>query len=400
MSETGKQAQVVARRMHITPLALLAAVVSFSVFLLIARPYVASAATAPDSCFLFNSTLGAITGYSTDPTCPKDLDIPAIINGVNVISIDGSAFYGKQLTSVTVPDSVSMIGDYAFYNNPLESVSIPEGVPYIGRYTFSHPDVTQGIAPNPMSLDIPYGNPSILSDYQRHEMTIAGTPAALTLNQTQGDASMARLLSTQPAIFTPMINGKRELGLVHTSIQVDVGAKVLAMLEVEPGKLQSLSFFATDAENTSMVVYGEDAAGNRMVVDPWAVSTQEVYTNIAPASNPNPYTKTPTEIQIARSVSSQDEDMVLVAIDAASLKNLSKVYVEFSGDTTGDFVQWGFFGQAYPPVDEDDSTEDTGGDSADVPQAPDSGVGAANYATPIISIVVLLSAIALVRRTQ
>jgi hypothetical protein len=52
MSETGKQAQVVARRMHITPLALLAAVVSFSVFLLIARPYVASAATAPDSIVL------------------------------------------------------------------------------------------------------------------------------------------------------------------------------------------------------------------------------------------------------------------------------------------------------------------------------------------------------------
>ncbi|WP_198556464.1 leucine-rich repeat protein [Paraglaciecola sp. MB-3u-78] len=42
--------------------------------------------------------------------------IPAEINGYSVISIGGEAFIFNQLTSVTIPDSVTSIGNFAFTN--------------------------------------------------------------------------------------------------------------------------------------------------------------------------------------------------------------------------------------------------------------------------------------------
>jgi hypothetical protein len=63
-----------------------------------------------------------------------------IPNGVT--SIGNSAFYGNQLTSVTIPDSVTSIGNSAFYGNQLTSVTIPDSVTSIGDYAFYHNQLT------------------------------------------------------------------------------------------------------------------------------------------------------------------------------------------------------------------------------------------------------------------
>ena len=65
----------------------------------------------------------------------KNLTSVVIPNSVTII--DEYAFYGNQLTSVVISDSVTMIYSHAFSNNQLTSIVIPNSVTTIGWYAFS-----------------------------------------------------------------------------------------------------------------------------------------------------------------------------------------------------------------------------------------------------------------------
>jgi hypothetical protein len=66
--------------------------------------------------------------------------IPGTINGLPVTSIGDGAFYCTSLTSVTIPNSVTSIGNYAFdYCTSLTSVTIPNSVTSIGNSMRSIP---------------------------------------------------------------------------------------------------------------------------------------------------------------------------------------------------------------------------------------------------------------------
>ncbi|MGL4607532.1 MAG: leucine-rich repeat protein [Eubacteriaceae bacterium] len=81
----------------------------------------------------------SVKSYSSLYSAP--LDIPGNIwaNNENytVTDIAESAFAYKQLTSVTIPESIISIGDYAFYYDQLKSVVIPNSVITIGTSAFS-----------------------------------------------------------------------------------------------------------------------------------------------------------------------------------------------------------------------------------------------------------------------
>ena len=87
---------------------------------------------------ILNDGTVEITGFSDDSV--TSLDIPATLNGYTVTSIgsDDWRYSGfAHLTSITIPDSVTSIGDYAFsVCSSLTSITIPNSVTSIGYEAF------------------------------------------------------------------------------------------------------------------------------------------------------------------------------------------------------------------------------------------------------------------------
>ena len=94
----------------------------------------------PEDYFIFNESTNTITGYSSSPDAPKDIKIPAKINGVNVEHIGNNAFSGQQLTGLSfeVPSNLKSIGNSAFENNKSLSgeLVIPDGLERVGNSAF------------------------------------------------------------------------------------------------------------------------------------------------------------------------------------------------------------------------------------------------------------------------
>ena len=71
-----------------------------------------------------------------------DKNLTSVVIPDSVTMIDVYAFYNNKLTNITIPDSVTIIGDYAFQDNQLTSVTIPNGVTTIGSDAFSNNQLT------------------------------------------------------------------------------------------------------------------------------------------------------------------------------------------------------------------------------------------------------------------
>jgi len=85
----------------------------------------------------------------------RGIVIPATRNGLPVIAIGDSAFAGRELVSVTIPDSVATIGSSAFAGNQLDSITIPASVTSISGSAFADnplASVTIGMADIPNNL--------------------------------------------------------------------------------------------------------------------------------------------------------------------------------------------------------------------------------------------------------
>lgn len=64
----------------------------------------------------------AITNYKS--TCPKRVNIPSSINSYNVVKISENAFVGKNIQTVTVPNTVTYMSCRAFDNTTSVTASI------------------------------------------------------------------------------------------------------------------------------------------------------------------------------------------------------------------------------------------------------------------------------------
>ena len=113
----------------------------------------------------------SITNY--DDTCPKDVLIPGKIEDKTVVSIVNDAFRGNQLTSVTIPNSVTIIGKDAFSSNKLTSVTIPNSVTTIGNDAFLDNQLTSVTIPNSVTRIGDYA-------FERNKLTNVTIPNSVT----------------------------------------------------------------------------------------------------------------------------------------------------------------------------------------------------------------------------
>ena len=76
-------------------------------------------------------TITGVSGVSGSLTIPDSID------GYMVTAIGNKAFYGRDISSVVIPDTVTGIGDGAFKGcMELKKVTIPDSVKYIGDEAF------------------------------------------------------------------------------------------------------------------------------------------------------------------------------------------------------------------------------------------------------------------------
>lgn len=125
------------------------------------------------SCFTSTSTDASskITAY--DETCGTDLIIPSQINGVDVTEISASAFKGKGLTSVVIPDTVRTIGNSAFQNNSIKTLKLSNSIQKIPNSAFDNNKLT--------SIDIPSSVTSIGNHaFRNNQITSLILPDTIT----------------------------------------------------------------------------------------------------------------------------------------------------------------------------------------------------------------------------
>ena len=87
--------------------------------------------------------LGASNGYGYDDSSNTSFtfSFDEFKYFTGVTSIVKDAFYGSNIVSITIPDSVTSIGGRAFYNcSSLTSITIPDSVTSIGGHAFSNCD--------------------------------------------------------------------------------------------------------------------------------------------------------------------------------------------------------------------------------------------------------------------
>ena len=110
-----------------------------------------SAAQSGDYTYTISNNNATITGYTGTGGA---ITIPSTLGGCPVVAIGNGAFSGvSSITSVSIPSSVTSIGNSAFAGSSLTSVTIPSSVTSIGMHAFTSCPSLTGIYVDPSSAN-------------------------------------------------------------------------------------------------------------------------------------------------------------------------------------------------------------------------------------------------------
>ena len=117
-----------------------------------------------------------ILGYYGDDS--GHVEIPSELDGYTVTTIGNSAFMGRKMTSVTIPDTVTTLVDAAFGHCPnLVTVNLSKNVKTIDGGSFMDCDSLTGIWVDPQNQYYTSDEKGVL--YTKDKTTLVQVPAAL-----------------------------------------------------------------------------------------------------------------------------------------------------------------------------------------------------------------------------
>ena len=98
-----------------------------------------------ETYIFYESTKVRITKYIGSS---QVVSIPSSINGYTVTKIESMAFAYKDITDVTIPDTITGIGEYAFRGcKKLSSLTLPESIEYLGTGFISGTSISSIVIP-------------------------------------------------------------------------------------------------------------------------------------------------------------------------------------------------------------------------------------------------------------
>lgn len=131
----------------------------------------ASAAVSGDFMYSISSGKATITSYNG---ADQDVIIPATLDGFTVNKIGLQAFKARNLTSVSIPNTITDIENSAFENNQLTMLTIPNSVTFIGSYAFSNNHLSVlTLSENVSSIG--------MSAFENNELQVLSIPESLSV---------------------------------------------------------------------------------------------------------------------------------------------------------------------------------------------------------------------------
>ncbi|ALJ06046.1 hypothetical protein APS56_13300 [Pseudalgibacter alginicilyticus] len=119
--------------------------------------------------------------------------LTSVTIGNAVTSIGNRAFQDNNFTSVDIPNSVISIGDYAFSYNNITSLTIGSGVTSIGERAFTSNDITSLTIPNSVTS---IGRYAFVGNDLTEVISLSENPATITSNVFDDDSLLVTQLKT------------------------------------------------------------------------------------------------------------------------------------------------------------------------------------------------------------